>query len=227
MVERWADGAVTRVVIDAGPDFRTQCIRAGIDRIDAVVLTHPHADHIHGIDDIRTFVLASRKRMPVYADAPTHARLRETFGYCFEQPAGSDYPPICKAMPIEHDERFAVDGPGGEIVFEPLPQKHGTIVSLGFRIGALAYCSDVSAFPEATVARMAGLDVLIVDALQYREHPSHFSVAQALAFAKTIEPKRVVLTHMHTPLDYRTLAAELPVGCEPGYDGLHIELTDR
>ena len=224
LVERWAGEAVTRVVIDTGPDFRAQCIANGIDRLDAVVLTHPHADHIHGIDDIRTFVLTSRRRMPVYADAGTFARVKEAFAYCFTRPPGSDYPPICEHIGIEQDTAFSIQGPGGEIAFEPLVQTHGSIQSLGFRIGGLAYCSDVSAMPTETVERMHGLDVLIVDALQYRTHPSHFSVSEAVAFSRSIRPRRTILTHMHTPLDYQTLVTELPETFEPGFDGLTLEL---
>lgn len=226
LVERWTGDRVTRIVIDTGPDFRQQCIAANVDRLDAVVLTHPHADHIHGIDDVRTFVLVQRQRIPVYADRHTFERVRNAFSYVFEKPADSDYPPICMHVPIDRNEPFTVDGPGGPVLFEPLVQHHGSIVSLGFRIGGLAYCSDVSAMPADTATRMNDLDVLIVDALQYREHPSHFSVRQAVDFSRSIQPHRTILTHMHTPLDYRTLAGELPDGVEPGYDGLTLELED-
>ena len=224
MIERMGEGGTTRVVIDTGPDFRAQCIANGVDRIDAIVITHAHADHVHGIDDVRTFVLVSRKRMPVWADAATYRRLLEGFGYCFEKPAGSDYPPICEHRPIEDGRAFAIEGPGGPIELRPVPQRHASLATLGFRIGDFAYCPDVSAFPEGSLDLLRGLQCLVVDALQYRSHPSHFSVSEALAVINELRPARAILTHMHTPLDYRTLAAELPRGVEPAYDGLRIEL---
>lgn len=218
------DGRATRVVIDTGPDFRQQMLSVPHRRLDAVVYTHPHADHLHGIDDLRSYVLEQRHRIPVYADAPTTARLMEGFGYCFVTPAGSSYPPILAANGIVHREPFAIEGEGGAIVFEPLPQHHGDIVSLGLRIGGIAYCPDVSGFPEATVARLAGLKVLVVDALQYRTHPSHFSLGEALEWIARLAPERAYLTHMHVPLDYRTVLAETPANVEPAYDGLVVEL---
>src|SRR5690606_2461486 len=144
------------------------------------IYTHPHADHIHGIDDLRGFVLAQRKLMDIYADQPTLARLDDAFGYCFATPPGSSYPPILRANPIAHDECVHIEGAGGAIEFLPLPQLHGDIISLGFRIGDIAYCPDVSDFPDETVAKLGGLEMLVVDALQYRRHPSHFSLEEAL-----------------------------------------------
>ncbi|MBL0934091.1 MAG: MBL fold metallo-hydrolase [Rhizobiaceae bacterium] len=223
MVERIGPAGITRVVIDTGPDFRDQMISARVEAVDAAVYTHPHADHIHGIDDLRGFALVQRRRIDIHADRPTLDRLRDSFFYCFETPPGSSYPPILNPHVITHDDAFAIDGPGGAIEFLPLPQIHGDIISLGFRIGGLAYCSDVSAFPSDTLARLQGLDVLIVDALQYKRHPSHFSLAEALEVIGELKPKRAVLTHMHIPLDYDTVAAETPDHVEPAYDGMVIE----
>ena len=136
MVERIAEnGGVTRVVIDTGPDFREQMLMARVQRLDAVVYTHPHADHIHGIDDLRGFVLEQRKLIDIHADAPTLARLKQAFGYCFETPPGSSYPPILVAHRIDHRRNVVIEGEGGALTFEPLPQIHGDIISLGFRIG--------------------------------------------------------------------------------------------
>ena len=133
------DGATTRVVIDTGPDFREQMLMAGVTRLDAALYTHPHADHIHGIDDLRGYVLEQRQLMDVYGDRPTLARLEDAFGYCFKTPVGSSYPPILTARPFEHDRPVTIEGEGGPLTFEPLPQIHGDIISLGFRIGAMAY----------------------------------------------------------------------------------------
>ncbi len=223
MVERFGARGTTRVVIDTGPDFRDQMIAAQAGTIDAVIYTHPHADHIHGVDDLRSFAIANRKRMDVYGDRPTLDRLRQSFGYCFETPPGSSYPPILTAHTIGHDDPVVIDGAGGPIAFLPLPQVHGDIISLGFRIGGLAYCSDVSAYPDETVARLQGLDVLVIDALQYKRHPSHFSLGEALEWIDRLAPRKAVLTHMHVPLDYATVTTETPDHVEPAYDGMTID----
>jgi phosphoribosyl 1,2-cyclic phosphate phosphodiesterase len=224
LVERiMPSGDKTVVVIDTGPDFRQQMINAGAKRVDAVVYTHAHADHIHGIDDLRGFWLEQKRLIDIYADENTSARLREAFGYCFETPKGSFYPPIVRDNRVLHHRTFVISGPGGEIRFEPLPQQHGGIISLGFRIENIAYCSDVSDFPAATAARLAGLDVLVIDALQHEPHPTHISLGQSLEWIGRLSPKRAVLTHMHTPLDYGTVMAMTPDNVEPGFDGLVFE----
>jgi len=225
LVEKIAGhGGITRVVIDTGPDFREQMLAAGIRRLDAALYTHAHADHIHGIDDLRGYVLEQRRLMDVYADGPTMQRLKEGFGYCFETPPGSSYPPILRPRVFEHGTTVKIEGEGGTLSFVPLPQIHGDIISLGFRIGGLAYCPDVSDFPEPTVGKLDDLDVLIIDALQYRPHPSHLSLSQALEWIDRIKPAMAYLTHMHIPLDYETVQRETPENVAPGYDGLVIEI---
>ncbi|WP_265518847.1 MBL fold metallo-hydrolase [Nitratireductor luteus] len=225
MVERVAgNGMTTRVAIDTGPDFRAQMIDADVRTLDAVVYTHPHADHIHGIDDLRGYVLAQKKLMDIYADRPTMERLREAFGYCFETPAGSNYPPIVAPYIIGHDDAFAIEGAGGPLTFTPIPQIHGDMLSLGFRVGNMAYCSDVSAFPPQAMERLQNLDLLVIDALQYRSHPSHFSLDEALEWIERLAPRRAVLTHMHTPLDYAVVERQTPDHVAPAYDGMAIEI---
>lgn len=225
MVERIGANGTTRVVIDTGPDFREQMLRSNVRHLDAAIFTHAHADHIHGIDDLRGFALEQRKLMDVFADEPTMTRLRQSFGYCFETPQGSSYPPILQARPIHHDRLVTVEGEGGPLTFEPLPQTHGDIVSLGFRIGDLAYCPDVSDFPDVTAGRLQGLEVMIIDALQYRPHPSHLTLGQALGWIERLKPKMAYLTHMHIPLDYATVRRETPENVEPSFDGMVIETS--
>lgn len=228
LVERVGAHGTTRVMIDTGPDFRTQMIDALEGKterhLDAVVYTHPHADHIHGIDDLRSFVLDSKKLMPIYANRLTLNRLFEAFGYCFKTPYGSSYPPILQANEIANDEEFIIEGAGGNIRFQPMPMQHGDMTCLGFRVGDVAYCSDVSAFPPETVAQLQALEVLIVDALQYKPHPSHFSLDEALAWVDQLKPRRTLLTHMHVPLDYDVLCATVPENVAPAFDGLVFEI---
>jgi len=220
------DGNKTVVLVDTGPDFREQMIRAKVERLDAVVYSHAHADHLHGIDDLRGYFLTQRHRIPIYADAETMARIEAGFGYCLKSPEGSNYPPIARPVIIEDVTKpIVIDGPGGQIELLPLLQHHGDIMSLGFRIGNVAYCSDVSDFPSDTVPRMAGLDILIIDALQYREHPSHLSLAQSLAWIEKFAAKRAILTHMHIPLDYDMVMRETPDHVEPAYDQMQFEVA--
>lgn len=220
-------GERTCVVIDTGPDFRQQMLAASVRQLDGVVYTHPHADHIHGIDDLRTFVLMQKRLLDIWADDQTYTRLVEGFGYCFHTPPGSGYPPMLRANPIDSTESFSVPGPGGPVTFEPLLQVHGAIHSLGFRVGGMAYCPDVSELPAETLSQMQDLDVLIVDALQYRTHPSHFSLEEALTVIAGLKPGMAYLTHMHIPLDYETVRKETPANVEPAYDGLVIDLPGQ
>ena len=226
LVEQFGQEGTTTVVIDTGPDFRMQMIDAGVETIDAVLYTHAHADHIHGIDDIRGFVLQNHRQVPIWADAITMERIREGFGYCLKTPSGSMYPPIVTENLIEPmDQPVTISGAGGSIRFQPLLQIHGSIHSLGFRIGDVAYCSDVSDFPDETVPRLAGLDMLIIDTLQYRYHASHLSLSQSLDWIERLKPARAILTHMHVPLDYDTVQRETPAHVEPAYDGLSFEIA--
>lgn len=218
------DGGTTTVVIDTGPDFREQMVAAKVDHIDAVFYTHPHADHIHGIDDLRGYVQYTGTRMPIWADAVTMERIREGFRYCMETPAGSNYPPIVEPRIIDLSlASIDITGAGGTIPLQPLLQRHGNITSLGFRVGDFAYCSDVSDFPDETVDKLKNLDLLVIDTLQYKFHPSHLSLEQSLDWISRLAPRRAVLTHMHVPLDYDILLRETPDHVEPGYDGMRLE----
>jgi len=224
MVERiGGDGGVTRIIVDTGPDFREQVLRAGVGEANAVLYTHAHADHIHGIDELRQFFHNSGHRVPVYVDAETAVRLKEAFGYCFETPMGSGYPPVVVEHRVEVGVAFTVDGKGGPITVMPYAQTHGDIQSIGYRFGGFAYSSDVSAIPEDTWPHLKGLGVFVVDALRYRPHVSHFSVDQAIEAGRRTGAGLIVLTHMHHDLDYRTLVADLPAGVVPAFDGMVIE----
>lgn len=232
LVERMSTNGKTTVVVDTGPDFRQQMLNAAVENIDAVLYTHSHADHVHGIDDLRGYALANRKRVTIYADAPTQERLDEGFGYCFVQPEGSMYPPILRAFEMHAFNPVVIAGEGGDIYALPVAQIHGSIPSLGFRFstdgnfetGGVCYSPDVSEIPETSIPSLENLDCWILDALQYKEHSSHFSVAESLDWIKRVKPNHAVLTHMHIPLDYNVLKAELPDGIEPAYDGMILEV---
>lgn len=224
LVEREGPDGITRVLIDTSPDLREQLIDAGVKALDAVIYTHEHADHTHGIDDLRPLVILTRKRMPVYANRATLDLLQARFGYCFETPPGSEYPPILTAHVIDNNGVFEISGHGGAISLQPLPLVHGNIVALGFRIGDFAYTPDVSAIPEDVVHHLTGLDCWIIDALRDTPHPTHFSLSDALGWVERMRPRRAVLTNLHTDLDYRRLCSELPEPVVPAYDGFVIDL---
>lgn len=215
----------TTVLVDTSPDIREQLISANVGLLDGVVYTHDHADHTHGIDDLRMPAFNAKKRVNVYFDAPTKTSLTSRFGYCFHAPAGSEYPPILEAHDITVGEKIHIAGRGGDIDILPLDQEHGNIRSLGLRFGNVAYCSDVSSFPPETLHKLRGLDTLLIGALRYLPHPSHFTVRQALTWIERIRPKRAILTHLHIDLDYATLKKELPDHVEPAYDGMTVDIV--
>jgi len=225
LLERIGKPRHTTVLVDTSPDLREQLLSVRCEALDGVLYTHDHADHTHGIDDLRMVSYAMKKRLDVWADAPTHGSLTERFGYCFERPAGSTYPPILNAHAIDGTTPIRVEGPSGVIEATPIPQMHGDIGTLGFRIRGLAYSPDVSDIPAASIPLLQGLDVWIVDALRFTAHPSHFSVKEALGWIERLKPKRAILTHMTTDLDYEALRRELPEGVEPAYDGMVVPFS--
>lgn len=225
LVERIGNGGQTAVIIDTSPDFRAQILATRATAIDGVLYTHDHADHTHGIDDLRMVSYAMKKRINVYFDPATGKSLRERFTYCFKTPEGSSYSPILNGYEIDENVPITIKGAGGPITAIPIPQVHGDITSLGFRFSNLAYSPDISKLPEASAELLQGLDVWVVDALRYTPHPSHFHVKQALEWVDRLKPKRTILTHMTSDLDYETLRKELPEGVEPAYDGMVIAFT--
>jgi phosphoribosyl 1,2-cyclic phosphate phosphodiesterase len=220
LVERTSDEGETAVLVDTSPDLRRQLLDAGVSWLDGVLYTHDHADHAHGIDDLRMVSFNGRRRVDVYYDEATGKLLRSRFAYCFESPPGSEYPAILKGYEIRAGETVRISGAGGAIEALPFRQIHGSGETLGFRFGGIAYSPDASDFPEESFEALQDLDVWILDALRYTPHPSHLSVEQALAWIARVKPKRAVLTHMHLDLDYAALAKELPPGVEPAYDGM-------
>jgi phosphoribosyl 1,2-cyclic phosphate phosphodiesterase len=209
----------TTLVVDASPEFRQQAFAAGVKRLDALLLTHDHADQLHGIDDVRAFFLRQGGRVPCWMDAATAANVRRRFGYVFEAEGG--YPAICDAVPIPpHGATWQVQGPSGPIPVTTFDQDHGGVRSVGYRFGDVAYSSDVVGLDDAAFAALEGLDVWIVDCLRRRPHPTHAHLDRALAWIAQVKPKRAILTNMHIDLDYADLVRELREGVEPAVDGL-------
>jgi phosphoribosyl 1,2-cyclic phosphate phosphodiesterase len=213
------------VLVDTSPDLRLQTAGAGVRHADAVLYSHDHADQTHGIDDLRAFMLGGRGRLvPCYMEPYTYDRLTSRFGYIFHGENG--YPPIAEPREMPpYGAPFTIDGPGGSIPVLPFEQDHGTVRSVGFRFGGLAYSSDLVDLPPESFAALQDLDVWILDALRWTPHPTHAHVGRALDWIARVKPKRAILTNLHLDLDYNALAAQLPAGVEPAYDGMRIELA--
>ena len=227
LVERWSGDAVTRVLVDTSPDVREQLLDADVDSLDGVVYTHDHADHIHGIDDLRVLFLNLGRKIDVWADARTEAILKLRFGYAFEALAGQNYPPFLTLHQLTVGRPFTIDGPAGPVEIVAFDQVHADTRSLGFRFGDVAYSSDLNDLPEASLPALRNLDVWIVDALRDTPHPTHFSVDDALSWIRRLGPRRAILTNMHIDLDYDTLRNSLPANIEPAFDGMVIKPLSR
>ena len=226
LIERRGPGGVTRVLVDTSPDLREQLLDAEVDGLDAVLYTHEHADHTHGVDDLRALYIKQRRPIDVYLDDYTSKSMHTRFDYCFRAPPGSEYPPIVSEHRLVAGEPVTVAGKGGPLTALPILQAHGDIASFGFRFGNLAYSCDLSGIPPQSIAALADLDVWIVDALRYRPHPSHFSLDDALAWIERIKPRRAILTNLHADLDYEVLRGKLPVHVVPAFDGMNFAISD-
>jgi phosphoribosyl 1,2-cyclic phosphate phosphodiesterase len=224
LAEQTSDHGVTRVVIDTSPDLREQLIDANVDYLDAVFLTHEHADQTHGIDDLRSVVMHQRRRIPVYLNRSTAADIVHRFSYCFVSPPGSDYPPILDRHGIESGESRTIEGKGGSLTLSAFIMQHGNIPALGYRIGDAVYTPDVSDIPPESWPFLENLDLWIIDGLRYAAHPSHFSVNDALSWLDRFKPRRAVITNMHSDLDYEVLRQSLPPHVIPAYDGMRLTL---
>lgn len=212
----------TTILVDTSPDLRQQMLNADVSRLDAVLYTHYHADHMHGIDDLRPINRAMEAPLDVYADAETMAVLGARFGYVFEplaEGAETYYKPTLVPRHFEAGESFAIEN----IEVIPFEQDHGFCTSMGFRFGPIAYSTDLTALNEAAFRVVEGAETWIIGTLTDRPHPTHAHVDKALTWIERVKPRRAVLTHLGTGLDYGALAARLPPGVEPAYDGLVIE----
>ena len=224
LVERETDQGITRVLIDTSPDMREQLVDAGVGALDGVIYTHSHADHVHGVDDLRMVVFNMRERVNVWADQTTCDALLDRFGYVFIQPEGSSYPPILNLNIL--DGPVTITGAGGDITFTPFEVEHGRIDALGFRIRDLVYLPDVSAMNAAAWNVVSGADCWVLDALRRDPHPTHSHLEQSLEWIEKSGVPNAVLTNMHIDLDYETVLAETPDHIEPAFDGMVIEYAD-
>jgi phosphoribosyl 1,2-cyclic phosphate phosphodiesterase len=224
LAERTSDRGITRILIDTSPDLREQLIDAHVDHIDAVFLTHEHADQTHGIDDLRSVVMHQRRRIPVYLNRSTAEHILLRFSYCFTAPPGSDYPPILDSHAIEAGENRSIEGQGGAVKLSAFIMQHGNIPALGYRIADAAYTPDVNDIPTESWPYLKNLDLWIIDGLRYAAHPSHFSVSDALAWIDRFKPRRAVITNMHSDLDYEVLRQSLPPNVIPAHDGMRLTL---
>lgn len=211
----------TSILVDAGPDLRQQALRHGIRRVDAIIFTHGHADHIFGLDETRRFTGMSKGPMPCYGDEQTLADIRKTFAYVFDPatPGGGGLPDLELRL-VEGSIRV------GRHNVAPVPVMHGERPILGLRFGAFAYLTDCSRIPDASWPLLHNLEVLVIDALRERTHPTHFSLAEAVEAARRIAAPQTYFTHMCHDLPHADTNAGLPAGMELAYDGLELTLTE-
>jgi len=217
------------VLIDTPPEMRIQLLREGIRRVHAVLYTHDHADHLLGMDDLRIFPRYLGGPVPIYCEANVEERIRTVFDYAFD-PLTTSYPAgDVPKLVFRHIAPFADESFEPIRLFDrsiqPLRLHHGRFNTLGFRIGNVAYCTDVKAIPPVSLERLQGLDVLILDCLRYEPHVSHMNFEEALATIDRLKPKRTFFTHLCHAMDHDGLRAQLPPAVEPAYDGLRIPLT--
>ena len=206
-----------RVLVDTSPDLRQQALRHRLNRLDAVFYTHPHADHILGLDELRRYNHMTRSALPLYGDADTLADIRRMFSYAFE-------PGTQKGGGVPHLHLNTIVGPFclGRTEIQPLKVLHGGRPVLGFRIGGFAYLTDCNEIPDETMAQLDGLDVLVLDALRRKRHPTHFSIDEAVAIAQRLGPRQTLFTHCCHDLSHAETCGSLPAGMALAYDGLQI-----
>ncbi|VTZ52395.1 Phosphoribosyl 1,2-cyclic phosphodiesterase [Methylocella tundrae] len=221
------DGGKTDVLVDTSPDLREQLLALGVTKLDGILLTHAHADHTHGIDDVRPLVIMARRKIDLHMDEATSDVVRSNFGYIFATPPGSQYPPLLTERRLSPGVAASILGPGGELDAIPFRLEHGEMDALGFRFGNIVYSPDLNGIPEESIGYLEDLDLWIVDALRYMPHPSHFCLRETLDWIAKLKPKRAILTNLHTDLDFEKLKAELPANVEPAYDGMRVTASGR
>lgn len=222
LIEKTIIDKTTTILVDTSPDLREQLLSEDVTRLDGVLYTHFHADHMNGIDDLRMVVFNMKERINIWADDQTKANLLDRFGYAFIKPEASPYPPILIMNSLNGP--FQIGGPAGLVDIKPFKVNHGSIDSLGFRVGNFAYIPDVFELYDESWAALKNLDYLIIDALRRTPHPSHTHLEKTLNWIEELAPKNAVLTNMHIDMDYETLCAELPNNVRPAFDGMRIEL---
>jgi len=212
----------TRLIVDTSPDLRAQLLDANVSHIDGVLYSHAHADHVHGIDDLRSINFNMRREIDVWGSGPTMDIIQERFGYAFHAMTGGNVwsRPSLTAHSFQHGETFHI----GSVPVTPFDQVHGRSLSSGFRFGDAAYSTDVKEFPDHSFKTLKGIKLWIIDCVGFHEHPTHAHLDLALEWISQIKPERAVLTHMSHHFDYEDLCELLPEGVEPGYDGLVLEL---
>jgi len=214
----------TNILIDSGCDIREQLLDAKVTHLDAVFYTHEHADHVHGIDDLRVIAMSQKKRIETYMAAASAKRIMSAFSYCFTTPVGSDYKPILNANLVESGKQIQIDGAGGTLAIMPFLQQHGNIISLGYRVADFAYSCDLSELPKSSHELLDGVKIWVLDALRYKTHPCHLNVEQAVSLIEELDVSKAYLTNLHIDLDYKILKKELPKHIRPAYDGLEIKM---
>jgi phosphoribosyl 1,2-cyclic phosphate phosphodiesterase len=223
LVRRKSANGTTAILVDTSPDMREQMLTARCARLDAVFVTHDHADQTHGFDDLRFIAYGMKKRVDVYSDKAALDSILHKFGYAFKGNAKSGYPAIAIAREMARPFRaIEIAGEGGAIPVLPFMQGHGAIHSLGFRFGPIAYSSDVNALDSEAFKALEGVDCWIVDCLRHALHPTHANLDTALGWIARVRPRRAILTNMHIDLDYEALRRALPPGVEPAYDGMVV-----
>ena len=226
ILQRREGDALTRVLVDTSPDLVAQLNSVNAGTLDGVWYTHEHADHTHGIDDLRQVAINMRERVQVWADHATAEMLMTRFSYCFMTPPGSSYPPILVMNSIVDGQTVSTTGAAGAIEATAFSVNHGDIDALGFRWAGVAYTPDVKLIPDKKLKHLENLDVWIIDALRTTPHPSHFNLEDALAWIARMQPRRAILTNMHVDLDYQTLCNQLPDNVVPAHDGMVVTIEE-